>query len=544
MQRRRVLVALALAVSAVLVGITAVVSQVLTGGGPVGASVSQGQATMRPNIVLVLADDLDMSLVRTMPNVQALKRRGATFTNSFVVDSLCCTSRSALMTGMYPHNNRVFTNGGGPDKANPLGGYPAWKKHDDDSKSLAAALTTRAGGSYHTTFMGKFLNRYRGAGGSAVPQGWDEFHAITAGGYRMWSYKMTDAVKRSGESVISNRRYGRAAADYSTDVLRRMAVRSIESRERSDAPYFLEIAPFATHKRKRKVRATDPLFSPALRDRATKRSAGDCGRVPCARLRVRDRPGFNDDQRDNRPRYADGRLAAAWNENNRAGKRKTKRLENHYRNRARMAQSLDDLLGAVMRSVGPDTYVIFTSDNGYHLGEFRLGIGKRTAYKVDLQVPLIVAGPGVVTGSRGQVVQNIDLAPTIEQLAGNRPSPDRDGSSLVPVLRNPRAKGNRFAFVEHTWSEPVGDDPDLEGSDNLKRSYVAVRNRDALLVRYAHPSGHPSLVSYEFYRGLARVGSFEKRNQFRPQDPTVKAMMRKLDAYVDCASASCRALTR
>ncbi len=112
------------------------------------AAAGQGR---RPNIVLVLTDDLSNNLVRYMPHVRALKAAGMTFTNYTVTDSLCCPSRSSIFTGRYPHNTGVFANEG------PDGGFGAFQLHGDDRLTFALALH-RAG--YRTAMMGKYLNGY------------------------------------------------------------------------------------------------------------------------------------------------------------------------------------------------------------------------------------------------------------------------------------------------------------------------------------------------------------------------------------------------
>src|SRR2546426_8405332 len=69
-------------------------------------------AARRPNIVLILTDDLSLNLVKYMPRVREMQAEGATFSRFFVSDSLCCPSRATILTGKYPHNTGVFTNGG------------------------------------------------------------------------------------------------------------------------------------------------------------------------------------------------------------------------------------------------------------------------------------------------------------------------------------------------------------------------------------------------------------------------------------------------
>src|SRR5438309_4478191 len=121
-----------------------------------------------PNIVFVLTDDLSTNLIRYMPHVLAMQRRGTTFTNYTVTDSLCCPSRASILSGRYPHNTGVFTNGA------PDGGFATFYKRGEESSTFGVALQ-RAG--YRTALMGKYLNGYQPAsklGGTLpyVPPGW------------------------------------------------------------------------------------------------------------------------------------------------------------------------------------------------------------------------------------------------------------------------------------------------------------------------------------------------------------------------------------
>ncbi|KAA1418405.1 sulfatase [Mumia zhuanghuii] len=528
--------------------------------GPAASSVDAaltpaGSKRYQPNVVVIVADDLDSSLVQYMPNVQKLRKRGADFRRHFVVDSLCCSSRSSFLTGMYPHNSKVFNNITGPDPAHPVGGYAAWVKAKNDTKTFAYEISKAAGG-YNTGFFGKFINRYSGSPGSAVPAGWDTFNVMsTSRMYAMWGYPMTSVARSaSGARVIAQHHYGVRDRDYSTDVLRRMSVAHINRVERAGKPYFVEIAPTATHSAPNKrARKGDAWFPAAPRDlplkgkkakKNPKKRYGDCGTKRCERIDVRKLPGFNASRAASRPRYADGRPAPMFGPTKKLARKKVKAMQKHHRNRARMAQSLDDLVGAVMRSVGPDTYIVFTSDNGYHLGHKRLTPGKSSAYDTDIRVPLIVAGPGVVPGPRYQVVQNIDLAPTFEQIAGLRPAARRDGQSLLPILRAPRTPGPRFAFIEHTRPGRSADDPDGEGWTPVVPSYVAVRSADKLLVRYDTRAGDPAGYTFEYYRGLSRKGAWERTNVYTPTDPEMQTMLRRLEQFKECEGASCLSLAR
>jgi N-acetylglucosamine-6-sulfatase len=131
------------------------------------------RAPARPNIVFVLTDDLSMDLLRYMPHVQGMERRGLTFTNYFVSDSLCCPSRASIFTGDFPHNTHIFRNIG------RHGGFKAFQGHGDGRRSFALALSSAG---YRTAMMGKYLNGYlQRANGPPtadrdyVPAGWSEW---------------------------------------------------------------------------------------------------------------------------------------------------------------------------------------------------------------------------------------------------------------------------------------------------------------------------------------------------------------------------------
>jgi N-acetylglucosamine-6-sulfatase len=181
----------------------------------------------RPNFVFVLTDDLSWNLVRHMPHVQALARAGATMSRYYVVDSLCCPSRSAIFTGEYPHDDGVFTNKGSD------GGYGAYNRNKDPLKSFAVAFH-RAG--YRTALMGKYLNGYSPA--DSVPPGWDEWD-VAGNGYPEFGYTLNEDGKQQ--------HYGHKASDYLTDVLDAKAEAFIGSSALAHKPFMLEVATFAPH---------------------------------------------------------------------------------------------------------------------------------------------------------------------------------------------------------------------------------------------------------------------------------------------------------
>jgi arylsulfatase A-like enzyme len=410
-------------------------------GPPPPANVRLGH---RPNIVFVLTDDLSSNLVPYMPNVLALKRQGTSMSNFYVVDSLCCPSRAATLTGQYPHNNGVRLNHGKD------GGAEAFEANGDQLKTFGLTLH-RAG--YRTGFMGKYLNGYRPRYQAPDP-GWDEWD-VTGWGYDEFNYVLNENGR--------TRPFGRKPKDYLTDVLAEKATRFIDGARTADKPFLLEVATFAPH-----------LPSPP-----PPRYLDVDGSVQLPRP-----PSFNK-LPSNPPAWLAGhpRLAA----------RDIARLRSYYLARIRADLAVDDLIGRVIATLRADgllhdTYVVFSSDNGFHLGEHRLTAGKRTAFDTDIRVPLIVAGPGVPAGrTERRLASNIDLAPTFEQIGG-LPVPDSvDGTSLLGLWHGRNPTLWRHAVLVEYEQPPHKDigDPDRQGSDaGSPPTYDAVRTAHALVVRY------------------------------------------------------------
>ncbi len=448
----------------------------------------------RPNIVLVLMDDFSMDLLPTMRSATAMRRAGASYSHAFVVDSFCCPSRSSLMTGQYPHQTGVLTNGVG-EGSTPLGGFSAYHAFGNAERSFNVSL--QAAG-YTTGFVGKFLNHYEYRPGMAVPPalpGWSEFEAVFATAYDQWDY-WTGRLGRDGMIHAAHQPAppveatpGEKDAAYAGVRIKRSALDFIRRHRDDDAPYYLEVAPYGPHSRETLVGGHypgDPLFPAMFRDRPSpEHPAGNCGPVPCRELGTQDLPGYADAPADNLPQTRGGRPADAWHAGPRLGPGVASRL---LRDRAMMVQSIDRMVQRILAAVGDDTYVVLTSDNGFHLGQMGLGVGKGTPYDTDVHVPLLLVGPGVEPGVRDTMTSNIDLAPTFEDLAGVRSPAYRSGRSLVDTFADPRAQMHDLVFLEHTSQAAIHPDPDaalLDGTEYVRiPSYVAVRSRTGLLVRF------------------------------------------------------------
>ncbi len=407
-----------------------------------------GVAPTRPNIVFVLTDDLSLNLLQYMPHVQAMARDGLTFKNYFVSDSLCCPSRSSIFTGNFPHDTHVFDNVG------RQGGFGAFYARGEQKHTFATALQ-HAG--YQTALMGKFLNGYLQAQGSApvspnyVPPGWNEWD-VAGDGYPEFDY----TLNQDGTLVP----YGHAPADYLTDVMANRGIGFIKSSVAAHRPFFLELSTFAPH---------NP-FTPAPRD------AADFPGLTAPRP-----PDFNT-LPTHAPRWLANHppLTAV----------QIDQLDSIFRLRAQSVQAVDAMIGNIEQGLVADgvannTYIVFSSDNGLHLGDYRLMTGKLTAFDTDIHVPLMVVGPGVPAGATSNaLVENTDLAKTFAAIGGTDvPS---DGHSLLPLLAGTTPADWRNAIlVEHHGPDLSGRDPDFQQTPSGNpRTYEAMRTKTFLYVEY------------------------------------------------------------
>ncbi len=381
------------------------------------------QAAAKPNIVLILADDLDATTSEYWERADAagkddplkqtralLKDKGVTFTNAFAPTPICCPARATILTGKYGHNTGVLTNAG------TLGGLGAFNGRGNDMKTFAVWLKNAG---YTTGLVGKYLNGIADVPGYVAP-GWTEFNAFYDKGlqsYVGYDYDMgvyNEDNDLAGTRTATIRHFGSAESDYSTDVVKQQAVDFINRRSSGEKPFFLYVAATAPHL---------PL-PPAPRHQPNPYS-GLLTPVP-------KRPNFNEPDVSDKSLWltesapARSALVDTWNPND-------------YRNRQGSLYALDELVASVVttleaKGVLNNTYIIFMSDNGYNLGAHRL-IHKMAPYEESIRVPLVIRGPSIAAGSkRNSMVLETDLAPTFATWAGLPVPADVDGRSLTEVL--------------------------------------------------------------------------------------------------------------
>ncbi|MER6950082.1 sulfatase [Nonomuraea sp. NPDC000554] len=349
----------------------------------------------QPNIVFVMADDLESGTLPNFPNItEQLVRQGVSFDRFFVTNSWCCPSRTSILRSQYVHSHGVLTNTapeGGFDRFNALG----------LERSTVGTWMQQAG--YRTALMGKFLNHYPGnsAPETYVPPGWNEWDVPVRELYQEYGYRMNE----NGTTVD----YGWAEQDYLSDVLARKAHDFISG---STQPFFLYLAPIAPHNPANPAVRHANDFAGATAPRPPSFNQPDVSKEP---LWLRSLPPIG-------PAGIDG-------------------VDERYRRRMRAMLGVDDLVGQVintLRETGKldDTYIFFTSDNGFHLGTHRLKQGKTTPFEESIKIPLVVRGPGIEPGSQvNEMGATVDLAPTFAELGGAQTPSFVEGRSLVPLLR-------------------------------------------------------------------------------------------------------------
>ncbi len=396
-----------------------------------GPAQPQRQGPTRLNVVLILTDDERSDDNRTMRSVaRLLAAHGVTFAEAHVTTSECCPSRASILSGQYSHHHKVVGNFGKT-------GYLQF----DESNTLATWLS-RAG--YSTALVGKYLNDYSVYGHHRIPPGWGRWVVMDTIPEEKY-YRYTLNVNGS------LRWHGRRPADYSTTVLSDYANGFIA---RAREPFFLYFAPIAPH---------DPA-TPAPPDIAALPS------LPPPRT-----PSFNEaDIRDKPWRaYHATRLSAggiAFVADLR--RRRLETLRAVDRSVTRLVRTLRD------RGVLDRTVILYMSDNGFLLGEHRLG-GKIWPYEESTHVPLVVRTPWATGASVDRhPVLNIDLASTIAGLGGVRPGRPQDGQSLVPFLRGKTTPWRSDFVVEYRGLSQlrVGGPPRFKALRNGRYLYVAYDN--------------------------------------------------------------------
>jgi arylsulfatase A-like enzyme len=334
----------------------------------------------RPNIVVVVTDDMRNSDWQALRKTQELiNDQGTVFPNFFLTTAVCSPSRASILTGLYAHNHGVTRNSG------KNGGMDQFKQRNLAERSLPNALKQVG---YRTGLFGKFMNGMSEKGG--IPGAWDRWMASAELAY--YRPLMNDNGKP---------RDFKKKRQYSTDILAGRAVEFIRSTP-AGVPLFLLFTPKAPHGPSVPARRHRGTFGGAQRERSPDVNEADVSDKPAS---VRAGKGIG------------------------LGK-----LDNLERKRLETLVSVDEAVERIVGTLAEEgrlenTYIFVLSDNGYMLGSHRLLL-KGLPYRESARVRMAVRGPAFTTPIDERVAANIDIAPTIVALAGAS-LPNPDGLSLA-----------------------------------------------------------------------------------------------------------------
>jgi N-acetylglucosamine-6-sulfatase len=406
-------------------------------------------AVPRPNIIFILMDDLrwdemDYPFVK-VPNIQRIAREGIKFTEAFVTTPLCSPSRASFLTGQYAHKHGIIDNSARDAQSHQLVTFPR--------------LLHDAG--YETAFVGKW---HMGLDDNPRP------------GIDYWV-----SIKGQGQYLdpeINNNGTRKKVSGYVTDIFSEYALQFLK-REHSK-PFLLYIAHKAVHPdltQNADGSLSDPSagkFIPAERHKSL-----------YANAKIPHRPNYG--------RVPAGKPALLRKiENVPPLGPNTGTDDETIRNRLRMLASVEDSVSEIFKVLEPshqldNTLIIFTSDEGYFYGEHGLSVERRLAYEESIRIPLLMRYPKLIKArtTDNHLVINLDISPTLLELAGAAIPPGVQGRSLVPLLKRERVPW-RDAFLIEYYSDTVF--PRM-----LKMGYQAVRTERWKYIHYADIEGMDEL---------------------------------------------------
>ena len=427
---------------------------------PALGSAATGMAEMQPNILVIQTDDQNPASLTAMPIVlHDLAAEGTTFTDYIDSGPLCCPSRAVMLTGQYGHNNGVMWN------------HPAYADLREKDNTLPVWLQ-QAG--YVTAHVGKYLNMYASATGdpNEVAPGWDQWDTVLEPGSSALPTPYYNYVLRvNGQAV----RYGSAPSDYLTNVLDNRAVALIHHDLPGPKPLFMEVDEAAPH--------TGANSDPRCYDTALP-APRDLGAFIDRQLRMP--PSFNEADVTDKPRFV--RIHPPL------GPQAIGNLRRIQNCRLASLRAVDRGVGNIVNALAEEhqlsnTAIFYTSDNGFLLGEHRL-TAKVFPYEADLRVPFIVRLPPRFVGAEGappelgDLVANVDIAPTILSLAGAQPCNGAgacrvlDGRSLLPAIQSDGADWPRDRAI------PLELKTSRANTTVMPCAYQGVQTNDQVLVEY------------------------------------------------------------
>lgn len=413
-----------------------------------GMGIRQTPPDARPNIVFIITDDHTWQAISAYggktaqtPNIDRIAREGAVFDNCLVTNSICGPSRATLLTGQYSHTN----------------GYRLNEKVFDNRQWVFPEAMQQNG--YQTAWVGKLHL-------GSLPRGFDYLRVLPGHGdyYNSRFVSPTDTVRSTG---------------YVTNLISDYALEWLDHRDRSK-PFMMVIGHKATHRQwlpdlpdlGAYDQTTFPLPENFYDDFAGRKAAQQQDMSIEKTMVLRDDlkvhmnydlPPFRQmtaQQRQQLHDYYENKVSREYDSLRLSGKALTEwKFQRYMRDYLSTARSLDRNVGRVLdyldhHGLSRNTIVIYTSDQGFYLGEHGW-FDKRFIYEESLKTPFLVRYPGVVKpGTRiRQQVANIDWAPTLLDMTRTPIPASIQGKSFLPLLKNNKAAG-REAVYYHYYEYP------------------------------------------------------------------------------------------
>jgi N-acetylglucosamine-6-sulfatase len=470
----------------------------------------------KPNVIVFVTDDQTLRDMLAMPRTQAhIGGGGTSFQKAYASFPLCCPSRITLQTGQYAHNHGILGN------TPPSGGYGKF----NDKNALPVWLQ---GAGYRTVHIGKMPNGYGStapvqAGFGPYPER-GEFYGFIGPGSAYTGFFLNENGVPTGYNQD----------EYQTDVYAIKASQAINDHANtfSGSPLYMQVQFFAPH---------DP-------NTAAIRHQGYFASQP---LPV-DKSYNEKDVRDKPP----------WVQRiKRLGGGLRSKIATRYRGRLETLLAVDEAINSIMntlfaRGMLSNTYVIFTSDNGFMQGQHRLHQGKFVPYEPSINVPLMIRGPGIPPGGVSKtLVSNVDLTATILDATDAVPGLVQDGRSLLPYAADPNQRSTRPILLETGPPGAIGEianasggrqkvrlskyvkNLDLDGAAQIARTitaprYRAIRTDRYLLVKY----GDGGRELYDMARDPLQVNSVYADLRYVA---VRKWLIKRLAALQPCIGTGC-----
>jgi N-acetylglucosamine-6-sulfatase len=479
--------------------------------------------TGRPNVVLFVTDDQTLEEMRALPFTSNLiGGGGTTFERAYVSFPLCCPARATQLSGQYMHNHNVRGN------IEPTGGWSRFRGLGTEVRALPTWLRDAG---YYNVHVGKYMNGYTG-NPAPIPPGWDEWYAkysqwdpAVPGSRIYYNYTMREDPpvdggvpcpsgdpQKPGEPF--NCIYRNSPDDYQTDVIRRKGVEAVERLSDRPQPFFMNVQFNAPH----------APYDPAPGAAFAYASAAVAKPAALNEKRIKDKPRFL------------RRLP-------KLGKGKLNQITARRRARLSMLLSVDQAIAAITTALVAkgefnNTYLIFTSDNGYFSGEHRIRQGKYLPHEPSSRVPLMIRGPGIPAGGRANALaSDVDLASTIAEMAGAQPKLPQDGRSLLPFAVTPGLDSSRGLLLEGDTGPSIDDEGGEGPTANdptyrkylkgLKRKKKKLRRKCRALAKKRTKSAKLGLRCYR--RGVRNLDQEPVDRFYRLRAPAYRAI--RTDRY-------------